>query len=102
MICYIFNQYNCNLIEQSEISVEDLLGYNPFESFTLPEQWCIKVQEMENTPEEIVNWRVNTVMCGTWVSPGYLYNDGYHTPENDQKATEITLGQFKQYVLKNL
>ena len=49
---------------------------------------------MENTPEEIVNWRVNTVMCGTWASPGYLYNDGYHTPENDQKATEITLGQF--------
>ena len=43
---------------------------------------------------------VNIAMCGTWVSPGYLYNDGYHTPENDQKATEIILGQFRQYVLK--
>ena len=25
-----FNQYSYNLIEQSEISVEDILGYNPF------------------------------------------------------------------------
>lgn len=95
-----FNQYTNNLIEQSEISVEDLLGYNPFESFTLPEKWRIKVQEMKNTPEEIVNWRLKIVMCGPWTTPGYLYNDGYHRTKIDQEYIEITLEQFKQYVLK--
>ena len=95
-----FNQYSSILIEQSEISVKDILGYNPFENFTLPEKWCIKVEEMENTPEEIVNWRLKIVRCGTWVTPGYLNNYGYHTPEIDQEYTEITLEQFKEYVLK--
>ena len=95
-----FNQYSCHLIEQSKTSVEDLLGYNPFESFKLPEKWCIKVQEMKNTPEEIVNWRLKIVMCGTWVSPGYLNNHGYHSTKINQEYTELTLEQFKQYVLK--
>ena len=95
-----FNQHPNILIEQFKISIEDLLGYNPFESFTLPEQWCIKVQEMKNTPEEIVNWRLKIVMCGTWVNPGYLNNHGYHSTKINQEYTELTLEQFKQYVLK--
>ena len=95
-----FNQFDCVCGNKSEISVEDILGYNPFENFILPEKWCIKVQEMKNTPEEIVNWRLKIVMCGTWVSPGYLYNHGYHSTKIDQEYTELTLEQFKQYVLK--
>ena len=95
-----FNQYSVVKISQSEISVEDLLGYNPFESFILPEKWCIKVEEMENTPKEIVNWRLKIAMGGIWVNPGYLNNNGYHTPEINQEYTEITFEQFKKYVLK--
>ena len=91
-----FNQFDCVCGNKSEISVEDLLGYNPFESFILPEKWCIKVQEMKNTPEEIVNWRLKIVMCGTWVSPGYLNNHGYHSTKINQEYTEITLEQFKK------
>ena len=33
-----FNQYACIEESKSEISVEDLLGYNPFENFQLPEK----------------------------------------------------------------
>lgn len=95
-----FNQHPDILIKQFEISVEDILGYNPLESFTLPEQWCIKVQEMKNTPEEIVNWRLKIVRCGSWSTPGYLYNDGFHRTNLIQEYIEITLEQFKQYVLK--
>ena len=95
-----FNQHPDILIKQSKISVEDILGYNPFETFKLPEQWCIKVGEMKNTPEEIVNWRLKIVKCGSWSTSGYLYNDGYHRTNLIKEYIEITLEQFKQYVLK--
>ena len=52
-----FNQYNTNLTEQSEISVEDLLGYNPFESFKLPEKWYVKVTGDSINYPELAKWR---------------------------------------------
>ena len=94
-----FNQYSCNLIEQSEISVEDLLEYNPVESFKLPEKWYIEVGENA----EIINkWKQTTGF--TEKASNYKYmayrGDGYNFKSDYPEYSEITIEQFKQYVLK--
>jgi len=83
----------------NEITVQEILGYDPFvKEFVLPEKWCIKV-ESNNKPIEISIWR-KTKTDSKWNNPRYLDYDGWHTEEIQENHTEITFDQFKKYVLK--
>lgn len=101
-----FNQYASAEKPQSEISVEDLLGYDPFESFELPEKWCIKVNE--DNKNTLSKWRTDGhCVVGTYLLSPYHPMDscskvkiGYGVPNIPKDTVEITFTQFKQYVLK--
>jgi hypothetical protein len=92
-----FNCYgNDNLCE--ETTVQEILGYDPWnttteENFILPEKWCIKV-EADGNPEEVLKWRGST-----WYDEGFVFSGGLWNNCKDN-ITEITLDQFKKYVLK--
>lgn len=101
-----FNQYGNVTSLQSEISVEDLLGYNPFKNLELPEKWCIKVTK-ENQ-KILSKWRTDgSCSIGYYLlSPYHSYSNGskgkigYAVPNIPEDTIEITFDQFKQYVLK--
>ena len=100
-----FNQYDNVTSLQSEISVEDLLGYNPFENLQLPKQWCVKVTE--DNKEVLRKWRTDG-NCHTGyylLSPYHSYSDsskvkiGYAVPFIPEDTIEITFEQFKEFVM---
>jgi uncharacterized protein YlzI (FlbEa/FlbD family) len=78
--------------------------YVPEDEFVLPKKWCIKVQE-NSCPGIVREWRLRPLKnYGNWVDGGYICGDtGYHTGSTKNFPigyTEITLEQFKKYVLK--
>lgn len=99
-----------NLIYYKELTLSEIQQYLPnrhpdkIKEFVLPKRWCIKVQE-NNCPGIVREWRQYPLQNnGDWLDSGYICGDtGYHTysTENFPKGyTEITLDQFKKYVLK--
>ncbi len=68
-------------------------------NFILPEKWCVKLTE-ENV-KHLEDWRnqgKNSLSAGKIY--GYLHSDKIWTPCIKTGYTEITLEQFKKYVLK--
>lgn len=65
------------------------------DNFILPEKWCIKVTE-SNKPDEIYEWRDKRY----YAAIGYIHNDKWWSRLPIPGYTEITLEQFKKYVLK--
>ena len=65
--------------------------------FVLPEKWCIKVNGSYKVNPEVYKWRNMT-----WYQRGYSFIDCERTWTEDRPKgyTEITLEQFKKYVLK--
>lgn len=105
-----------HITNEIETTVQDILGYNPFikDEFILPESWYIKVtKENSNIMSEYFSKVMDRKKDG---GIGYYYGkvsktkshngveviNGYAT-YSDHKCfdTEITLDQFKQYVMKN-
>lgn len=90
-----FNQFDSLNADKSEISVEDILGYNPFESFKLPEKWYVKVTGDSINYPELAKWR------GSWCYSGisYVKSDTYWTAKFPEDFIEITLEQFKEFIM---
>ena len=65
----------------------------------LPSKWCVKVKEFDES-DEIYKWRLTSKYNGTWVSPGYLNETGYHSWQKPVDRIELTLQEFKILVLK--
>jgi hypothetical protein len=63
-------------------------------AFVLPSKWCIKV-DRDCQPEEVYKWRDII-----WIDAGYIRHDKHWNHRVFSSDTEITLEQFKQYVLK--
>lgn len=77
---------------------EALKSFNkPTELTSLPDKWCIKV-EANCLPVEIYHWRLDSGHCG-WFEEGYIDNTKYFS-KHKLPYTEITLDQFKKWVLK--
>ncbi|MFA5634156.1 MAG: hypothetical protein WC973_03320, partial [Candidatus Dojkabacteria bacterium] len=100
------NKYTPKLItDLSEIQQYLPDGHpDKIKEFVLPEKWCIKVQE-NSCPEVVREWRQALLKyCGDWLDSGYICGDtGYHTGSTKDFPmgyTEITLEQFKKYILK--
>ena len=70
---------------------------NKSENFTLPKMWIIKVEGDWDNNIDIYKWRKNK-----WQGSGYItYNRYWYDLDFiDKDFTEITLEQFKKYVLK--
>lgn len=79
---------------------------NPFEVEVLtklPHHWCVKVG-IGLTPEEVYDWARH----GTWWGNdgnnrnggvGYINQYGFWTKEKNERDTEITLEQFREWVI---
>ena len=91
-----FNQFDSGG-PRSEISVEDLLGYNPFESFKLPEKWYIEVGE---NVKIIDKWKQTTSYKDNASNYRYVTcrGSGFGVKSDYTDHSEITIEQFKQYV----
>lgn len=98
------NQFNEPPKNGREITVQEILGYNPFvkDGFVLPKKWYLRT-----TPETdniLCEWR------GCKHSSGYdsilVFNPEsewsicWENSDNIHKYSEITFEQFKKYVLK--
>lgn len=70
---------------------------NKLENFTLPKMWMIKVDGDWDNNIDIYKWRKHK-----WEGSGFItYNRYWHDLDFiDRDFTEITLEQFKKYVLK--
>lgn len=67
------------------------------DDFILPEKWCVKTIEI-NEPAEVYKWRNERYFAAN----GYIHNDSKKWWDSCVKPgyTEITLEQFRKYVLK--
>ena len=91
-----------------ELNLEEIQQYLPddhpdkiVKEFTLPAKWCIKVDENKK-PVEVFKWRISSVDGGNkggWNDKGFINNKKHHDYIKLEGYTEITLDQFKQYVL---
>ena len=98
---YINNLPEYNI--QHEFTFEEFKSYFE-EEFVLPEMWYIK------DCEEVAKWASKVFDCGSFVGDKYLHVDqklypktGCYTFYNKMEGyTEITLEQFKKYVLKEV
>lgn len=79
---------------------EQLRPYLETNTFVLPEKWCIK------DCEEVSEWASFEFDCAKFVNEGFYlvvsreFKDGYvFKKEKPTNCTEITLEQFKKYVL---
>ena len=94
-----------------ELNLEEIQQYLPddhpdkiVKEFTLPAKWCIKVDENKK-PVEVFKWRISSVDGGNkggWNDKGFINNKKHHDYIKLEGYTEITLDQFKQYVLREL
>ena len=93
--CFGINN-NTGVGNDSETTVQEILGYDPFvKEFVLPEKWCIKC-----TPESKESLNKWTGFSWTYT---YIYFDGKRkawSKDFYDKCVEITFEQFKKYVLK--
>jgi len=66
----------------------------------LPSKWVIKVSS-NSEPKEVRQWRDKIHRgASSWTNSGYIDSTGTWNSSNWQNSTEITLEQFKKFVLK--
>lgn len=90
---------------KTEITVQEILGYDPFvkDDFVLPEKWHLKVtNENLHLAKEFCNRK--DFNLGNWSSIWKDLNGTVRALDTDnieKDRIEITLNQFKKYVLKD-
>lgn len=100
----VLNRHQVNIFEDAVVLPkelqEQLRPYFETDAFVLPEKWCIK------DCEEVSEWASFEFDCAKFVNEGFYlvvsreFKDGYvFKKEKPTNCTEITLEQFKKYVL---
>jgi len=93
------DSYNTICDKQEQLHYETW-SFNPKDyvlketAFVLPSKWCVKV-DRDCQPEEVYKWRKMS-----WIDAGYIDSSTIWDNNIPHNYTEITLEQFRQYVLK--
>lgn len=77
------------------VGIDKIEHFIAKDNFVLPEQWCIRVEGNDANNKEIFSWRKQL-----WYGSGYIDCNKWWTNKISVNYTEITLEQFKKYVLK--
>lgn len=98
---------NFGMIEKSGdyFTKDDLEHYEEEDCFVLPEEWCLKITEENiNFCKSLENNELGFVKDYNYVLNGYYSpikdKDGYLGSFYNKNRIEITLYEFKKYVLK--